>query len=75
MQFSWLGYKPFKSDIRIGEYYQWMDDEIKIEVISTPGHSAGSISLIIDDEIAIVGDVMMKMFGNYIFIIRMDNVG
>lgn len=34
------------------------DDRIK--VIETPGHSEGSISIVVDDEIAIVGDVMRK---------------
>lgn len=31
-----------------------------IKIIETPGHSEGCISIIIDDEIAIVGDLMRK---------------
>lgn len=39
------------------------DDRIKI--IETPGHSEGSISILIDNELAVVGDVMRwkKCFG------------
>lgn len=67
MKFSWLGYEPFDVSKTIGKDWLWMDDEIKIKLINTPGHSAGSISLIIDDEIAIVGDVMINTFGESIF--------
>ena len=62
-----FGYQPFSADIKVDEFFQWKSDDIKIDIMSTPGHSIGSISLIIDDEIAIVGDVMIKMFGDSIF--------
>lgn len=60
-------YLPFHADIRIGESHTLIDGDIKIELISTPGHSAGSISILVDDEIAIVGDVMIHTFGDSIF--------
>ena len=31
-------------------------------MIHTPGHTAGSMSLIIDDELAVVGDTMFGVF-------------
>lgn len=31
-----------------------------IRILETPGHSEGSVSIIVDDEIAIVGDVMRR---------------
>ena len=37
-----------------------------LKIISTPGHTEGSVSLIIDDEIAIVGDTMFAHFKNTI---------
>jgi glyoxylase-like metal-dependent hydrolase (beta-lactamase superfamily II) len=36
-------------------------------VMHTPGHSPGSISVIIDNEIAIVGDAMFGVFRNSVF--------
>lgn len=39
-----------------------LDDRVKI--VPTPGHSAGSISLIIDNEIALVGDALFGVFRN-----------
>jgi glyoxylase-like metal-dependent hydrolase (beta-lactamase superfamily II) len=39
-------------------------DEIKTSVLKTPGHTCGSISFIIDDEIAIIGDTMVNFAGN-----------
>jgi glyoxylase-like metal-dependent hydrolase (beta-lactamase superfamily II) len=32
-------------------------------ILPTPGHSPGSISVIVDDEIAVVGDAMFGVFG------------
>lgn len=64
---SWFSYKPFSADIRVGDYFNLMDGDLKIDLISTPGHSDGSISVIVDDEIALVGDVMLNIFGDAIF--------
>jgi hydroxyacylglutathione hydrolase len=38
-----------------------------IELLSTPGHSSGSISIIVNKEIALVGDTMFGIFRNSIF--------
>lgn len=35
-------------------------EDDRIRILETPGHSEGSISIIVDDEIAIVGDVMRR---------------
>ena len=40
---------------------------LKIQILDTPGHTKGSVSFIIDDEIAIVGDTMVNLIGGKIF--------
>jgi hydroxyacylglutathione hydrolase len=64
---GWFSYEPFSADIRVEDHFNLMDGDLKIDLISTPGHSTGSISIIVDDEIALVGDVMLNMFGDAIF--------
>jgi hydroxyacylglutathione hydrolase len=64
---KWFSYEPFSAELLIGDYYNFIDSDIKIELISTPGHSPGSISLIIDDDIAIVGDVLFGIFERSVF--------
>lgn len=53
-------YKPCKADITFDEHFDFEQPDIKGYLMSTPGHSLGSISFIIDDQFAIVGD---EMFG------------
>ena len=36
-------------------------DILRIQILHTPGHTTGSVSFIIDNEIAIVGDTMVNM--------------
>ena len=43
-------------------------------ILHTPGHSAGSVSLIVDSEIAIVGDAMMGTYYNSITVPFADDV-
>jgi glyoxylase-like metal-dependent hydrolase (beta-lactamase superfamily II) len=59
-----------KSGCRIivvkGDFYpDGMNDIIKI--IETPGHSVDSISILVDNEVAIVGDAMFGIFKKSIF--------
>ena len=51
-------YAPLTADILIDDEYEFSENDLKIKIISTPGHTIGSISVIIDDEIALVGDAM-----------------
>jgi glyoxylase-like metal-dependent hydrolase (beta-lactamase superfamily II) len=43
-------------------------------IMHTPGHTSGSISVIVDDEIAIVGDTMFGVFGGSVFPPFAENV-
>lgn len=64
---SLLDYEPVECDVPLQE-------EIALEplgfpgcLLHTPGHTPGSISAIIDDEIAIVGDTMVGFFPGSVF--------
>jgi glyoxylase-like metal-dependent hydrolase (beta-lactamase superfamily II) len=51
-------YEPFTGDELVVKELNIDTSETKIRIIETPGHSADSISVIIDNDIAIVGDAM-----------------
>ena len=60
-------YKPALCDVLIEEKYDLNSIGISGYILHTPGHSPGSISIIVDDEIAIVGDTMFGMFKGSVF--------
>jgi len=68
-----FGYRPFKPDILIRENYDLNSTDSMIKILETSGHSEDSISILIDNEIAIVGDVMFGVFKNSIFPPYADN--
>jgi glyoxylase-like metal-dependent hydrolase (beta-lactamase superfamily II) len=61
-----FGYPHFSIDIEVEDKYAFNDFDMNLRIVSTPGHSAGSISLIVDNEIALVGDAMFGIFNNSI---------
>lgn len=60
-------YAPFNADITISDDYLFPAPDADLRIITTPGHSADSISLIVDNEVAIVGDAMFGIFRNHVF--------
>ena len=60
-------YEKVNPDIIVDQRYDLIDFEFNAHIIHTPGHSKGSLSIIIDNEIAIVGDAMFGVFGNSIY--------
>jgi len=60
--FSKLRYEPCDFDILVDTHFDLNDFGFNAYIISTTGHSGDSISLIIDNEIAIVGDTMFGVF-------------
>ncbi|MDF1550036.1 MAG: MBL fold metallo-hydrolase, partial [Bacteroidales bacterium] len=70
-----FGYQPFEPDILIHEDYDLSSTDNLINIFETSGHSEDSISILIDNEIAIVGDVMFGVFKNFIFPPYADNTG
>lgn len=62
-----FGYEPFQSDIFVDVDYEINMGNCNIKIIETVGHSADSLSILVDNEIAIVGDVMFGVFKNSVF--------
>lgn len=54
-------YEPIVPNISIDSEYL-INDLPELKIIETPGHTTGSMSLIIDNEIAFVGDTMFGHF-------------
>jgi hydroxyacylglutathione hydrolase len=63
---EWLGekvqekvkYEPCKADILVEDEFSLSDYGFEVRIVHTPGHSPGSVSVIIDDEIALAGDTL-----------------
>ena len=66
-------YTPFCADFVIDKDLSFADYGANIKIIPTPGHSVGSVSVIVDDEIALVGDALFGIFPNSIFPPFADN--
>jgi glyoxylase-like metal-dependent hydrolase (beta-lactamase superfamily II) len=63
----WFGYPPFNPDRIIGEELDLSPEGYAVKIISTPGHTKGSVTILIDQEIAIVGDTLIGLFRNSVF--------
>lgn len=68
-----FGYDPFQPDLFVNGNLTIRTLNGRIKLIETKGHSDDSISIIIDDEIAVVGDVLFGVFKNSIFPPFADN--
>jgi len=64
---SRAGYQPCQYDILVDSVLDLDEAGFNARIIHTPGHSPGSVSLIIDDEIAVVGDAMFGMSARSVF--------
>ncbi len=67
-------YTCCKPDILVDEFFYFGEYGLNAMLLHTPGHTAGSISLIVDDEIALVGDAMFGVFPWSVFPPYADNV-
>lgn len=61
---SFSHYEPVEPDITVDDAYQVTP---RTYLIHTPGHTEGSMSLIVDNEIALVGDAMFGVFNWSVF--------
>lgn len=62
-----FGFEPFEPDILFDSEYQLINKICSVRIIETAGHSNDSISIIADEEIAIVGDAMFGVFPYSVF--------
>ena len=62
-----LRYPPCQADVLIGDQYDLTDLGFEAYLLHTPGHSPGSISLIIGREIALVGDALFGVRPRSVF--------
>ena len=60
-------YESCNPDVLIDEVYDLGDMGFKACLIHTPGHTRGSMSLIVDDEIALVGDTLFGVVKGSVF--------
>ncbi len=60
-------YAPCLYDIVVDDFLDMKQFGINAGLMHTPGHTAGSMSLIVDDEIALVGDTMFGVFPDSVF--------
>ena len=68
-----FSYDPFTPDILVQDEFKFIRDGLDISILETPGHSSGSISIIIDHDIAIVGDTLFGIFPNSVYPPFADN--
>ncbi|HNW69337.1 MAG TPA: MBL fold metallo-hydrolase [Bacteroidales bacterium] len=54
--------EPCSNDLLTETKNNFKDDGFNAYIMHTPGHSSGSVSVIVDDEIALVGDAMFGVF-------------
>lgn len=64
---DYFRYEPVEPDFQVDERFDLAVFGFNACLLHTPGHSLGSMSLIIDDEIAIVGDAMFGVIKKMIY--------
>lgn len=64
---SYARYEACKPDILVDSSFTLNDMGFNGIIIHTPGHSPGSICIIVDDEVALVGDTMFKVFRGSVY--------
>jgi hydroxyacylglutathione hydrolase len=59
--------EPCLPDILIEEHLDLRETGMDITVLHTPGHSPGSVSVVVDGEVALTGDAMFGVFPGSVF--------
>lgn len=62
-----MAYDSCKADLVIDERFDLNNLGFNAYILHTPGHTPGSVSLIVEDEIALVGDCMFGVFRDSAF--------
>ena len=69
-----FSYEPCEPDILVEDRLDLNDVGLSVYLLHTPGHSPGMMSLIVDNEIALVGDAMIGVYPGSIFTPFADDV-
>jgi glyoxylase-like metal-dependent hydrolase (beta-lactamase superfamily II) len=64
---TFLNYEPCAYDLVVDKRLDLSDFGFNAYILYTPGHTVGSMSIIVDDEIALVGDCMFGIFRSTVF--------
>lgn len=64
---SFARYEACRPDILVDSIFSLNDMGFNVIIIHTPGHSPGSISIIVDDEVALVGDTMFGVLRGSVY--------
>ncbi|MCJ7447209.1 MAG: MBL fold metallo-hydrolase [Bacteroidales bacterium] len=62
-----IRYKPCQYDFIVDTKFDLNDFGFNAYIMHTPGHTTGSMSVVIDNEVAIVGDTMFGVFKGSVF--------
>jgi|SRR5690554_3359805 len=60
-------FEPVEADIIVDDDFDLMDYGVNGRVIHTPGHTEGSISIIIENKYCITGDTLFNMLPNSVY--------
>ena len=60
-------YLPCEPDLVIGDFFDLKAFGLNANILHTPGHSRGSVSIVVDNEIALVGDTLFGIFPDSVF--------
>jgi glyoxylase-like metal-dependent hydrolase (beta-lactamase superfamily II) len=60
-------YKPCQYDILVDSSFDLSSFGFNATIIHTPGHSIGSMSVVVENEVAVVGDAMFGVFPGSVF--------
>jgi hydroxyacylglutathione hydrolase len=72
--YSRLRYEQCEIDILADSFLDLRDFGFNAFIMHTPGHSVGSMSIIVDNEVALVGDAMFGIFKWSVFPPFADNI-
>ena len=62
-----MKYEPCNYDFLVDSHYDLSGLGFNAYILHTPGHTIGSMSVIVDDEIALVGDCMFGVFKSSVY--------
>lgn len=65
--FSKDQFKPVEVDIIMKDEFDLSDYEVDGRIIHTPGHTEGSVSIIIEKKFCLTGDTLFNMFPNSVY--------